>query len=88
MDPKPDIIRLTETWHCKSTEFLKIVCYQGFMSSIYLKKSSGVAIFARNEFNVVKQSFQPHLCFDNVSIELKTKIGRVSLTGEYNSPQN
>ena len=88
MDPKPDIIVLTHTWHCKSTEFFEIDGYQGFMSSIYLKKFSGVAILARNEFNVVKHSFQPHLCFDNLSIELETDIGRVSLTGVYNSPQN
>ena len=67
MDPKPDILVLTETWHCESTEFLKIDGYQGFMSSIYLNKSSGVAIFAPNELNVVKQFSTPFVFRSTIS---------------------
>ena len=47
-----------------------------------------MAIFARHESIVVKHSFQPHLCFDNLSIDLGTDNGRVLLTGVSNSPRS
>ena len=59
MDPKLDIIVLTEMWHCESSEVLRNDGWQAFMSSVYLNKSSGLAIFARNELNVEKHSFRP-----------------------------
>ena len=87
-DPKFDIMVLIETCHCESTEILKILCYQGFMNSVHLTESSGVTVFEQIELNLLKHSFQPHLCSDNLSIELETDIGWVILTGVDNSPQN
>ena len=85
---EPSVIVLTETWHNDSTEFHGIEGYQGFFETNKLNKASGVAIFVRNSVVVLNHSTNKNVCFDNITVKLKSEKNVFQVSAIYNSPKN